>query len=417
MWETIPASIYIMEKDPGRKFDIYVRWKHRDIIRIFRNFFAGKEIMVGTGMDKDTQKEINMHVFGINANDSGISENNWKKMVDKHDVKWFIIIHFPKIDVENAIGDKTTVEDLYAAVIFEGPRFIGLEAEVATFSLSKALKGYGFSHMSMVHFGNLRFNHCCLGSTQLSKYVTDMSSLDFNTSNDDMQYIYMNIAQCVERYFTIESTTGTPYIRISNIIKSAPVKNIRKIVDYDARCDDNMSNMFVGNKALQCIVHECLMRLACLGKVYGNTCSCGNGLITENISNKILALFIKDITPIFKSVYNEHLLLDDNVPSFGRMYDCGLMADLRFSHDGIYILYDNVSGSSMANNWRKLLLMDGMELFMFNGKMVKLHIYNDLDIKDMPEEKYYLSPAFASLCLNMYNELFYERRKTRNEIR
>lgn len=406
-----------MEKDPGKKFDIYVRWKYRNIISIFRNFFVGKEIMAGTGMDKNTQKGINMIDFGIDANDSGISEDNWKKMADKKNVKWFIIIHFPKINVENAVGDKTTVEDLYAAVIFEGPRFAGLTAEVTTFALSKALKGYGFSHMTTVYFGGLRFGHCCLGTTQLAKYVTAMSSLDFDTNNDDMQYVYMNIAQCVERYFTIESTTGTPYIRISSIAKKMPSKEIRKISEYDTAYSTKMSTAFMNSKALQCIVHECLMRLACLGKVYGDTYSCNDGLIIENVSYRVLAMFIKDITPIFKSVYNEHLLLDDDVPSFETMLEYGFIADLRFSYDGIYIFNESSPTLSSTHNWKQLIMMDGTELFMFNGKMVKLHIYNDMDMGSEAEEKFCVSPAFAFLCLDMYNELFYERRKTRNQIR
>ena len=271
--------------------------------------------------------------------------------------------------------------------------------------------------MTTVHFKDMRFCHCCLGTTQLAKYATAMSSLDFSTSNDDMQYIYMNIAQCVERYFTIESTTGTPYIRMSSITKKAPSKNIRKIADYDAEYGPNMSKAFMGNKALQCIVHECLMRLACLGKVYGNTCSCGNRLIMENIDHNVLTMFINDMTPIFKSVCNEHLLLDDNVPSFEWMCEYGLIADLRFLYDGIYMLQDNLTGSSQSYSLMHLMAMDGTELFMFNGKMVKLHIYNDMDMEDMAKKKFYISPAFAFLCLNMYNELFYERRKTRDKIR
>lgn len=407
------------------KVDKVIRYRSRKFERMARNYFGGSlnlEIDSITPFSDaefpnlgniNVQKKAIDRILDIIADFRSFKGMEFK---NKEDVRLavsevlssfvyarlFIIIHYPKVDVMNENGDTTTVEDLYAMVEVQDNRFVSLHAIVSTYEYNKAESGYAFSHIGSVSLRNSlpSFSQCCLGTGPLTKlkwiYTTD---LDYDKKID---YIIGLVCVNIDRYFHVESLSGGPYIRISNISGGS---NGNFLVSVPAQmhtqeCDFVLSSEFsyIVKDALIKMANDNIMFVSIENDSINPT---EDGMYRNGVRSTACVLkkayeFCITFSEYFKRSYLEMSLLYE-LPSTDELVELKVLSRYYESENGMLYVKNRGTGrngSIMANN--------GKKLFRFLGRDVNLLIK-----EDNSEKKEFEYKLFVDINLSVWIEKLY----------
>lgn len=223
-----------------------IKTKEEEIINKFRDeidYFVsqyGDNIMVITNFTLDKDKAIFINPQSSIVKDTGVYFQNrrkseffykkldeFKKGIIQEDI--FImtlmnvltdtvhfIIRYKDVTVENEFGESTYIEELFVDI----PICTSLGNKVllapvmtrAKFSKEHFASGYMHSHAKMI---NIKFDFnwraLCFGNGPMSEMIMNIRS-GVTTIEESLPMILFNM----DRYVTVESIKGTPYIKLKN---------------------------------------------------------------------------------------------------------------------------------------------------------------------------------------------------------
>jgi hypothetical protein len=137
---------------------------------------------------------------------------------------FFLVIHFPEIDLTNSLGQKNKILDLFVQIrcnkIGQDPGFvcfIELQGARTTWSRAELNSGYNHSHLPS---GGVLFptegqvwNRFCLGSSEI-RMIVDNVRLSGQEEN------WMLLLLSLKNYVSWESIEGGPHMSIRSITKA-----------------------------------------------------------------------------------------------------------------------------------------------------------------------------------------------------
>ena len=145
----------------------------------------------------------------------------------KNNKDYYLIIHFPEINITNSQGESHIIRDLYVrTVILLNPyrywfgknnNFSGTRT---TFTLEECASGYSHSHLhpgTIIHEFN---NEFCLGSGPIAVLFNEHSMENGKAidNNDDFINAFYSFLYTVNSYVSWESLEGMPYFKLRNIL-------------------------------------------------------------------------------------------------------------------------------------------------------------------------------------------------------
>lgn len=123
-----------------------------------------------------------------------------------------IIIHFPKVTIENEYGKTHDIYDLFVRIIVNGRGYLigGFEIKRTSFTLVEIQKGYVHSHtLSKRSASSIQeFDHVCLGTGPIRNTMYRLN----NSNNEELWLLFCNE---LSMYVRVESLSGGPYIKMS----------------------------------------------------------------------------------------------------------------------------------------------------------------------------------------------------------
>ena len=127
----------------------------------------------------------------------------------------FILVHFPQVRVSNESGKSTIIKDLFAKVTLNTKgEFRKLEFSKTHYTYAHFIHGYLHSHVSR-EFSYNGFNDCCTGTGPIND---TMKILQYQEEDYDYTDQWMQLCWDLDKYVTVESEEGIPYIRLSNCV-------------------------------------------------------------------------------------------------------------------------------------------------------------------------------------------------------
>jgi hypothetical protein len=127
----------------------------------------------------------------------------------------FILVHFPQVKITNESGKSTSIKNLFAKIT------LTLKGEFKTLQFSKThytyahfIHGYLHSHVPReVTYNN--FQSCCTGTGPINDTIRN---LQYYEEDNDYTDQWMQFCWDLDKYVTVESEEGIPYIRMSNCV-------------------------------------------------------------------------------------------------------------------------------------------------------------------------------------------------------
>ena len=131
----------------------------------------------------------------------------------------FITVHFPKVRVTNEYDKFIDIQDLWARVEITPAGTMttrGLELTRTTFPYEQFRAGYAHSHMRKIQFTSDigYWSNPCMGTGPIR-------NTQYTLQQRYDEQIWGLFAYELSKYVTIESVTGTPYIRLESVGKGA----------------------------------------------------------------------------------------------------------------------------------------------------------------------------------------------------
>lgn len=170
-------------------------------------------------------------VFGPERVCLDIMNSNWVED-HKERTSYFIVIHFPEINLTNSKGQKHTIRDIFVRFSIGNIRdnetdsgeflaSINMQGRRSTFTLKEAESGYSHSHLST--FNN--WGSFCLGA---SSFAILLDQVKLSLAEEDWFLLFFS----VEKYLQWESLEGGPYSRIANITyqQNVPIVNYEQLL-------------------------------------------------------------------------------------------------------------------------------------------------------------------------------------------
>lgn len=127
----------------------------------------------------------------------------------------FILVHFPQVRVSNESGKSTIIKNLFAKVT------LNIKGELRKLEFSKThytyahfIHGYLHSHVPK-QYSYSGFHGGCTGTGPINDTIRNLQYC-----NEDLDYTdqWMQFCWDLDKYVTVESEEGIPYIRMSNCV-------------------------------------------------------------------------------------------------------------------------------------------------------------------------------------------------------
>lgn len=310
-----------------------------------------------------------------------------------------ILVHFPEVRVTNEHDKFIDIKDLYAKVRVKNNGTIA-----GTFTLGRTdypvshLRfRYMHSHIPNTGYPNFDFESPCLGRGPINNTILSL------TTECDLN-LWMLFCHELNTYVKVESLSGGPYIRLETVTSS-------ELTQGPTRFSPSPKNIktLITEGLYNTIIRDYLKFIIDAGIIKFNY-SGGSYNLAMNYLDFIIALsnaFIHFINHKMKrneinlSMANLTSLLTNNVLRY-----C-IIKDKK-------IYYLNSPGNII-----KYLKHDGDDAFIFKGKMLKMHIYDDTPTENTENMVLILSPYICeSILYHMitYLNSVYGTKKLYSEI-
>ena len=183
-----------------------------DVYDIFKQQF-GEDVMLNIANEEDIDDYyfLSSKIIPCNIYDDFV----WRQPRTK------LIIHIPRETVENELGLKTTIYDLFIRLQFNknGLLMYGISYLRSTYTENQLYSRYIHSHCPSLSTDNLTEWHgVCTGSGPINHTISQLAY-----PNVELSLWYGFIAE-LRQIVRVESLTGGPYMRIENII--GPYKRV-----------------------------------------------------------------------------------------------------------------------------------------------------------------------------------------------
>lgn len=127
----------------------------------------------------------------------------------------FILVHFPQVKVSNESGKSTIIKNLFAKVTLNTKgEFRKLEFSKTHYTYAHFIHGYLHSHAPKQYNYN-GFHVCCTGTGPINDTIRNLQYYEEDYDYTDQ---WMQFCWDLDKYVTVESEEGVPYIRMSNCV-------------------------------------------------------------------------------------------------------------------------------------------------------------------------------------------------------
>lgn len=271
-----------------------------------------------------------------------------------------ILVHFPKVRVENEYGKGVDVEDYWilTPINIEGVGSGWFFMQRSTYELSHMQSDYMHSHVNGIDFEDIQsFRSVCTGTGPINR---TMSSLAVSFDESLWQLYCLEL----ERFIKTESISGGPYRRLENIGKTSEDLKISK---FTFSRNSTPSRGYFNHK-LFAEFTQYLCKSNVLKFKFVNGCY---GLAHSFIDTVLI------ISNSFIEWYNAKYAKDPSLESSRILMREGVISNALISDNAIYFKSDNDRPIEYYTE------LEGEELFTFKGKPVRLVIKNiDNSIKN-----------------------------------
>lgn len=323
----------------------------------------------------------------------------------------FFTIRYNDVTVENELGISTFIKELFVVIPFMVDRkrrtfkISGPDMLRAKYTIEHFTNKYMFSHAPVLSKSNRRCLHrLCLGTGPLGSFINSFN-LDIDTVynidkidgydefiEDSMRVLMINI----DRYVTIESIKGGPYIRLENAKILPTEKNGNKISDsisvihfsntsFGASGIDIFKYMYKKYLTLSRMIISNIADSDILKGGFTNVSGISVVIKNKKIKNRYNTNEVMEkFTNIFKSTLIEYCMMTDTdakslineflEKEIFRMYNKGENGHLYISNN------DNIVKSIERYN-NMINDFNGCEILTFNGEKV-IGECSNIDIDD-----------------------------------
>lgn len=127
----------------------------------------------------------------------------------------YILVHFPQVKVSNESGKSTIIKNLFAKISLSlKGEFKNLEFSKTYYTYAHFIHGYLHSHVPKESNYN-GFNSCCTGTGPINDTIRNLQYYEEDYDYTDQ---WMQFCWDLDKYVTVESEEGIPYIRMSNCV-------------------------------------------------------------------------------------------------------------------------------------------------------------------------------------------------------
>jgi hypothetical protein len=127
----------------------------------------------------------------------------------------YILVHFPQVRVSNESGKSTIIKNLFARISLSlKGEFRRLEFSKTHYTYAHFIHGYLHSHVPRELTYN-DFNGCCTGTGPINDTI---HNLQYYEEDNDYTDQWMQFCWDLDKYVTVESEAGIPYIRMNNCV-------------------------------------------------------------------------------------------------------------------------------------------------------------------------------------------------------
>ena len=127
----------------------------------------------------------------------------------------YILVHFPQVRILNESGKSTIIKDLFAKIGLNlKGEFRKLEFNKTHYTYAHFIHGYLHSHVP-IEISYDSFSGCCTGTGPINDTIRKL-----NYYEEDYDYTdqWMQFCWDLDKYVTVESEEGIPYIRMNNCV-------------------------------------------------------------------------------------------------------------------------------------------------------------------------------------------------------
>lgn len=145
----------------------------------------------------------------------------------------YILVRFPQVKVSNESGKSTIIKNLFARISLSPKgEFKTLQFSKTHYTYAHFIHGYLHSHVPReISYNN--FNNCCTGTGPINDTIRNLQYCEEGYDYTDQ---WMQFCWDLDKYVTVESEEGVPYIRMSGCVTE--VKTGEKVnLNLDKVCD------------------------------------------------------------------------------------------------------------------------------------------------------------------------------------
>lgn len=127
----------------------------------------------------------------------------------------YILVHFPQVKITNESGKSTNIKNLFAKITLTlKGEFKHLQFNKTHYTYAHFIHGYLHSHVPREISYN-GFSSCCTGTGPINNTI---SNLGYYEEDNDYTDQWMQFCWDLDKYVTVESEEGIPYIRMSGCV-------------------------------------------------------------------------------------------------------------------------------------------------------------------------------------------------------
>lgn len=346
-------------------YDCYTE-KILEIVEIFNNYY---------GIDRvDLQELPTLEEFEEYLNvDNNDKENSLLSINARHISgefrsmfnESFILVHFPKVKVENEYGKFVIIEGLFAKIrlTYNGLILGTFQLNRSKYTLDQLCSDYMHSHIPGIPAYDFdRFLNPCLGMGPIRDTISNLCS----TYDKDYWALF-----CLEldKYTQVESISGGPYRRLENINGGYTSK------EYDViRCGRSRLELPTYNTRINKILKDFYIYILNNINLKYNYI---NGSYTIGIDN---SKFVISISNIFIAWYNNKYKNLEYTEPMQSLLENSVLVKRIYKNNNLYY-----KSTAFTRTYNDVLGYEGQYICDFKGKPQFLQII-DKDVKrDSPD--------------------------------
>lgn len=265
----------------------------------------------------------------------------------------FILVHFPQVKITNESGKSTNIKNLFAKITLTlKGKFKTLQFNKTHYTYAHFIHGYVHSHVPReVTYNN--FQSCCTGTGPINDTIRNLQYYEEDYDYTDQ---WMQFCWDLDKYVTVESEEGIPYIRMNKCVTEVKIgERISLNLNEVHGAFGYSSSYYLNTNDLQEFV-EYLIR----NKVFKFKWSHKKWYYAHSDEDLIILIsnhFLKWI-----KTYNNSAYLDSSINVKRTFFNQTISIDNRLFSE------------SYTTHTPDITNYQNKDMFIFKGEMQKLHI-------------------------------------------